>query len=62
MTTTLLAVGIFALAALGLGVGVLLRRAPIQGSCGGVACRKDLGLDCAGGCDKGDRVEGDGHG
>lgn len=58
MTTVLLTIGIFALAAVGLGVGVLLKRHPIQGSCGGVECLKDLGLGCAGGCTKGDHEHG----
>ena len=53
MTTVLLAIGIFALSAIGLGIGVLLKGTPITGSCGGTACRKDLGLDCVGGCAKG---------
>ena len=61
MTTVLLAIAIFALAAIGLGAGVLWGRAPIQGSCGGVACRKDLGIDCAGGCTKADGHEGGGN-
>ncbi len=30
---------IFALAMLGLGLGLLFRRAPLAGSCGGLACR-----------------------
>lgn len=54
MTTVLLTVAVFALSALGLGLGVALGRAPVSGSCGGTACRKDLGLDCEGGCDKGE--------
>lgn len=48
--TMMLSVAIFAIAGLGLGIGVLLRRQPIAGSCGGVACLKKLGLGCAGGC------------
>lgn len=54
MTTLVLTVVVFMLAGLGLGLGVLMNRRPIAGSCGGLACRRTLGLDCAGGCDKGD--------
>lgn len=52
--TLVMTLVIFALAALGLGLGVAFRRAPIQGSCGGAACLKKLGVACSGGCDKGD--------
>ena len=38
MIAVLASLGIFALAALGLALGVLMGRAPIQGSCGGKAC------------------------
>lgn len=50
MTTFALTFVVFALAALGLGLGVAFRRAPIQGSCGGLACLKKLGGGCAGHC------------
>ncbi|MEO0382077.1 MAG: (Na+)-NQR maturation NqrM [Pseudomonadota bacterium] len=36
---------IFALAIAGLAVGVMAGRKPIEGSCGGVACLKDI--ECA---------------
>lgn len=38
MTLFLFSFGIFALAGLGLAVGVLAGRGPIKGSCGGVSC------------------------
>lgn len=41
----LFALGIFALAIGGLALGVMNGRKPIAGSCGGVACLKDI--DCA---------------
>ncbi len=33
------------LAALGLGVGSLVGRGPVQGSCGGMACIKDIACE-----------------
>lgn len=36
---------IFALAIAGLAIGVMAGRKPIEGSCGGVACLKDI--ECA---------------
>ncbi|HEY9163540.1 MAG TPA: hypothetical protein VIN57_02930 [Magnetovibrio sp.] len=50
MTTVLLAIAVFMLAAGGLGLGAWLKDRPIQGSCGGLACLKKLGAGCAGGC------------
>ena len=44
MATLLLAFVIILLAIAGLAVGVMLGRAPIKGSCGGLACAK--GIDC----------------
>ena len=44
MTTVFLAFVIILLAIAGLAVGVMLGRAPIKGSCGGLACAK--GIDC----------------
>lgn len=41
----LLSIAIVALAALGLGVGLLLGRGPVQTSCGGLSCGK--GAACA---------------
>lgn len=44
MTTLFLAFVIILLAIAGLAVGVMVGRAPIKGSCGGLACVK--GIDC----------------
>lgn len=44
METVLMAVLVFGLAVLGLGLGLLFGREPIKGSCGGVACIEKL--DC----------------
>lgn len=38
MATVLLALGIVGLSVAGLAAGVLLGRAPIKGSCGGLGC------------------------
>ncbi len=45
MTTFLLTFAIILLAFAGLALGVILGRAPIKGSCGGLACIP--GADCA---------------
>jgi len=45
MTTLLFALGVVLLAIGGLSIGVLFGRAPIKGSCGGLACVP--GADCA---------------
>lgn len=44
METIILAFLILLLAIAGLAIGVLAGRAPIKGSCGGLACIK--GIDC----------------
>lgn len=41
----LLALGITLLAVLGLGLGSLLGRGPVKGSCGGMACIKDIACE-----------------
>lgn len=43
MATIFLAVGVMLLAVLGLAAGILMGRAPIKGSCGGLSC---AGLSC----------------
>ncbi|MEQ8658619.1 MAG: (Na+)-NQR maturation NqrM [Hyphomicrobiales bacterium] len=45
MVIFLFALTIFALAIAGLAVGVMAGRKPIEGSCGGVACLKNI--ECA---------------
>mgnify|MGYP003626522882 CR=1 FL=1 len=50
METFLLTFLIFLLAVGGLAVGVLFGRAPLKGSCGGLACTK--GISC-GACQRG---------
>ena len=45
MTTFLLTLGLILLAFAGLSLGVIFGRAPIKGSCGGLACIP--GTDCA---------------
>jgi hypothetical protein len=45
MTTFLLTLGLILLAFAGLSLGVMFGRAPIKGSCGGLACIP--GADCA---------------
>jgi hypothetical protein len=47
MQTILVAIGLLVLAMLGLGIGLIFGRPPLQRSCGGVACLKQ----CAG-CDR----------
>lgn len=53
METMLLSLAIVALSFVGLALGAIAGRAPLTGSCGGVACIK--GMKCAA-C--ADRVEG----
>ncbi len=43
METFILTFIILILAIAGLAVGVIAGRAPIKGSCGGLACQKDCG-------------------
>jgi hypothetical protein len=40
MQTMILTFSVFALAMLGHGLGLFFRRAPLEGSCGGIACQK----------------------
>ncbi len=47
MTEILIAVGVFSLACLGLGLGLALGRAPVRTSCGAAACLPGGGCaDC----------------
>ncbi|MGO4906768.1 hypothetical protein ACEN2J_00400 [Pseudorhodobacter sp. W20_MBD10_FR17] len=41
----LLALGIILLAVLGLALGSLFGRGPVKGSCGGMACIKDIACE-----------------
>ncbi len=41
----LLALGVFLLAAGGLALGLAFGRGPVKGSCGGMACLKDVACD-----------------
>jgi len=41
----ILAIGIFALVAAGLGLGLMLGRGPLKGSCGGMACLQDVACE-----------------
>ncbi len=45
MAAFAITLALFVLAVAGLSVGVMLGRAPIKGSCGGLACIK--GADCS---------------
>lgn len=45
MATIILSIVIVLLSAGGLAIGLLFGRAPIKGSCGGLACRNDAGCD-----------------
>jgi hypothetical protein len=40
-----IAVGIVLLAVLGLGLGSFFGRGPVKGSCGGMACIKDIACE-----------------
>lgn len=46
METMILSLVLILLSVAGLAIGVIMGRAPIKGSCGGLACIKDAG--CAG--------------
>ena len=50
MMTFVIAFAVFALALVGLGLGLLLKRPPLQGSCGGLARMPGLASDCGGLC------------
>ena len=50
MTEFLFSIVIFALVALGLGLGVLRGRSAIEGSCGGLNRIPGLESDCGGAC------------
>lgn len=50
MMTFVIAFAVFALALLGLGLGMLLNRRPVQGSCGGLAQMPGMTSDCGGLC------------
>ncbi|MBN7758195.1 (Na+)-NQR maturation NqrM [Nitratireductor aquimarinus] len=50
----LLALAIFLLAATGLAVGLFSGRGPVKGSCGGMACLKDVACE---GCPNRSRQE-----
>jgi hypothetical protein len=53
MMTFVIAFAVFALALLGLGLGLLMNRGPVQGSCGGLAQMPGMASDCAGLCRRG---------
>ena len=47
MIATLFTIAIVGLSVIGLAVGIMAGRRPIQGSCGGVACLKNIScIDC----------------
>lgn len=54
MATLILAIVLVTLAMLGLGLGVVLGRAPLKGSCGGSVCTR--AISCAG-CRAATRME-----
>lgn len=54
MITFVIAFALFALALLGLGVGLLFKRGPVQGSCGGLARIPGVSSDCNGQCRRGE--------
>ncbi len=45
MATIILSIAIFLLSVCGLAVGLFFGRAPIKGSCGGLACGNDTGCN-----------------
>lgn len=45
MMEILLVLAVFLLAAGGLGLGLMLGRGPLKGSCGGMACLKDVACE-----------------
>lgn len=65
MATFLVTFGVFALAALGLGVGWLLSGRELKGSCGGLAAASGEPCPVCGGrpadCDAGQQPGGDGQ-
>ena len=50
MMTFVIAFAVFAVALLGLGLGLLLNRGPVQGSRGGLARIPGMASDCGGLC------------
>lgn len=56
MTTFLIAFAVFALALLGLGLGVILNNRPIKGSCGGLNQIDGVDSDCGGACQVRDKA------
>ena len=58
MTTFLLAFAVFLLALLGLSLGTILNKRPIQGSCGGLNQIGGVASDCGGACRSGGKAPG----
>ena len=50
MTTFIIAFAVFALALLGLSLGLILNKRPIKGSCGGLNQINGVESDCGGAC------------